>query len=404
MTKKPKNKVRLVRRDKFGRFIKASRNGSRSKGSKFKALVALPKKGVKPPARKPVALPKKSAKPSVKVAPLPRKKKVSKPPVKVVPLPRKKKGAKAPVKDAQLPRKKKGAKPTGKAAPPPRKKKGVKAPVKAAPLPRKKKGAKAPVKAAPLPRKKKGTKPPAKAAPLPRKKKGAKPPVKAAPLPRKKKRAKPPTKAAPLPRKKRKPAKAHPPRKRKHRYPSFMASAVKAETMIQEKLVTMGVLIRLTEPGIRIPVKTFINADSTVDGELRISELPDEWRTIEGLPGIIAALSEAIRGAGAFPAKPEIGGAFWISFGLRFGPKNMDEIMEMAKEYKRFRGLLQVGAHHTTAQSLAAMLNNALALRMFIDRVWAKRSLPPIQLLVRFVWTPTKTNPGRFSGEEGSTK
>jgi hypothetical protein len=214
----------------------------------------------------------------------------------------------------------------------------------------------------------------------------------------------PPSK--PLPPSK-KPARKKPKKKGpkvKRRYPSFMGNASKAETMIQDKLVSLGELIRLSESGLGISVKTFINADSTVDGELRVSDLPDEWRTFDGIPSIISAISECLRGAGAFPTDPFVGGAFWVSFGLRFGPKNMDEILEWAKEYKRFRGLLQVGAHHTTAQNLSAMLNNALALRMFIDRVWVKRSLPPAQILIRFVWTPTKVNPGRFSGEEGSTK
>ena len=97
-----------------------------------------------------------------------------------------------------------------------------------------------------------------------------------------------------------------------------------------------------------------------------------------------------------------MGGAFWVSFGLRFGPKNQHEVEEMAKFYKRFRGLFQVGAHHATAQTLSAILTNALTVRYLVERVWVKRDLPPAQLLVRFVWTPDGVRPGRFAGEEGS--
>ena len=371
--KHPKKSVPVFERDKLGRFVKAplplrkkqlpSKAPLPLRKKPLPAKASLPRRKKQLPAKAPLPLRKK---PLPAKAPLPLRKKPL--PAKA-PLPRRKK---------QLPAK----------APLPRRKKQL--PAKA-PLPLRKKPL--PSKA-PLPRRKK---PLPEKAPLPLRKK--KRPAKA-PLPRRKKQR--PAKA-PLPLHKKKPKKK-PKKKAKRRYPSFMAVASQAETMIQDKLVVLGDLMKLTEADLNATVKSFINADSTVDGELRISNLPDEWRQIAGLPSIVATISEAVRGAGAFPAKPLIGGAFWVSFGLRFGPKDLDEIMLMAKEYKRFRGLLQVGAHHTTAQSLPAMLNNALALRMFIDRIWAKRSLPPVQLLVRFVWTPKKVNPGRFSGEEGSSK
>ena len=148
-------------------------------------------------------------------------------------------------------------------------------------------------------------------------------------------------------------------------------------------------------------LKSFVNADATVDGELRIINLPDEWRKVSGLPELMGVLSKSINQMGDFPVAPTMGGAFWISFGLRFGPKDQREIEEMAKFYKRFRGLFQVGAHHTTAQQLPAIRNNALAIRMLIERVWARRELPPAQLLVRVVWTPDTKHPGRYAGEEG---
>jgi hypothetical protein len=158
-------------------------------------------------------------------------------------------------------------------------------------------------------------------------------------------------------------------------------------------------LFLLDEPDLDTDVKSFINRDSTVDGELRLRNLPDEWRSIEGLPLLVATLSEVIRATKALPHRPP--GAFWVSFGLRFGPKDEHEIEEMAKFYKRFRGLFQVGAYHTSAESIPAILNNALAVRDLVERVWAKRDLPPVQLLVRIVWTPDGKRPGRFAGEQG---
>ena len=177
-----------------------------------------------------------------------------------------------------------------------------------------------------------------------------------------------------------------------------------AEALMQNKLVVIGELMQNVEPELTVGVKSFVNKDGTADAELRVGNLPDEWRTVDGLPFIVAAISEALRGAGALPVKPPMGGAFWISFALRFGPKDLAEIQEFAKNYKRWRGLLQLGAYHTTAQSLPAMLNNALALRMFISRLWERHNLPPLQLLIRLVWTPIKVNPGRLPGEEGEAR
>ena len=227
------------------------------------------------------------------------------------------------------------------------------------------------------------------------------PPVKKKPLPVKKK---PPL----LPRKKRRlparelPAKKKPPKKR--RYPTFMGRAAAADELILSKLgVMMGALVD-AYPGLDVGVKSFVNADGTVDGELRMRDLPDEWRTVDGMPDLVAALSDAVHVMGAFPTRPTMGGAFWVSFGLRFGPKDLREVEEMAKAYKRFRGLFQVGAYHSPASVLSAILNNALTIRHLVETMWEKRDLPPVQLLVRVVWTPDGQRPGRFAGEEGSTK
>ena len=304
----------------------------------------------RPPPRKPV--PKKKF--PVAKRPLPRK-----------PLPKKKlPAAKRPLPCKPLPKKKLPV---------------AKRPLPRKPLPKKK----LPVAKRPLPRK-----------PLPKKKLPvAKRPLPCKPLPKKKL----PVAKRPLPRK---PKPKKPPTKR--RYPTFMARAAEAETIMVNKLGRMMDALVIQEPGLGVAVKSFINTDGTVDGELRIRELPDVWRTVAGMPDLVASLSEAARAMGALPKNLPEGGAYWVSHGLRFGPKDMREIEEMAKFYKRFRGLFQIGAHHTTAESLSAILNNALTIRMLVERVWEKRDLPPAQLLVRIVWTPDGVRPGRFAGEEGS--
>ena len=169
-----------------------------------------------------------------------------------------------------------------------------------------------------------------------------------------------------------------------------------------DKLGTMMSALEIQESGLDVSIKAFTNRDGTVDGELRLRELPDLWRTVAGMPDLVAALSEAARAMGALPRGVPEGGAYWISYGFRFGPKNMREIEELAKYYKRFRGLFQIGLHHTTAESLGSILNNAMTVRSLVERVWEKRDLPPAQLLVRVVWTPDGVRPGRFAGEEGN--
>ena len=344
---------------------------------------AIPRKPVapalKPASRKPNALAPKPAKPA-KPAPKPVLRKQVKPAPKQAP----RKSVKSALKPA--PRR------SVKAAPKPAPRRSVKAapkptphrPVKAAPKPASRRPVKTTLR--PAPHK------PAKPTPKPVLRK----PVKPTPKPTPRKPVKPTPK--PAPRKPRKPTKPRKPRK-PVRYPSFLARAAAAESIILDWLGHLQDLFLLDEPALDTDVKSFINRDSTVDGELRLRNLPEEWRSIEGLPLLVATLSEAIRATKALPHQPP--GGFWVSFGLRFGPKDQHEIEEMAKFYKRFRGLFQVGAYHTSAESIPAILNNALAVRDLVERVWAKRDLPPVQLLVRIVWTPDGKRPGRFAGEQG---
>src|ERR1019366_8182295 len=97
--------------------------------------------------------------------------------------------------------------------------------------------------------------------------------------------------------------------------------AAGAESKMLSKLSTMQEELNLIESELDMSLKSMTNADGTVDAELRLRNLPDDWRTVEGAPMIVGALSEAIRAMGAFPRKPDMGGRFGVSFALRFGPK-----------------------------------------------------------------------------------
>jgi hypothetical protein len=234
--------------------------------------------------------------------------------------------------------------------------------------------------------------------PIPRRRQVAKPkttPKK--PIPRRRLAVKPKTTT-------KKPAKVVKQKRPRRQYPTFISQALAAEALSLQKLSRFQDTIVIIEPEIDVGLKSFVNSDGTVDAELRLRNLPDLWRTLEGQPSLGSALSEAGRVMGAFPRQPSFGGAFWVSFGVRFGPKNEAEVEMMAKFYKRFRGLFQVGAYHTTASAVPAILNNAATVRSLVESIWDKRDLPPAQVLVRIVWTPDGQRPGRFQGEGGSAK
>ena len=398
------------RRDLLGRFsVKPSRSrvlGTRAAPAKKKSITnkQLSRKPFikKQPTKKP--LPRK---------PLTKKPRPRKPPTKK-PLPRKrwpsKQPTKKPLAKKQLPSKQTTKKPlplTKKQRP---SKQPTKKPLAKKQLPSKQ----LTKKQLPLTKKQLPSKQPTKK-PFAKKQLPSKQPTKK-PLPRKSLPRKPLTKK-PLPRRLPSKKQAHkkPPSRKlptpkliaqkiKHQYPTFMAQANAAEFMSLTKLGTMQDTLEIIEPGLDMGLKSFINADGTVDIELRLRNLPDEWRTPEGMPALVGALSEAIRAMGAFPRYPGFGGAFWVSFGLRFGPKDESEIAQMASFYKRHRGLLQVAAYHTPASAVPAILNNAVVIRSLVESIWEKRNLPPLQILARIVWTPDGKRPGRFAGEGGSAK
>lgn len=149
-------------------------------------------------------------------------------------------------------------------------------------------------------------------------------------------------------------------------------------------------------------MRTFINADLTVDGETRIAQLPDEWRTPEGIPAVMELLSQILRQIGILVPGEE-GGAYWISIGIRFGPQNDAEVGDLAEMYKRYRGMFQVASYPTTAGDPSGLQNPIVAFGMIVRSLMEKRGLPPAVVFVRLTWTPDGQRPGRYGGEKGVT-
>jgi hypothetical protein len=186
---------------------------------------------------------------------------------------------------------------------------------------------------------------------------------------------------------------------------------------MQQRLQEVMDLVMMMFPSASTSIKTAINADWTVDGELRLDGLPDELRTEEGMLEIVALVSEAFRAFHPFDQIPSMGGKFWLSFGVRFGPNNESQAKELADLYKRFRGMFQVGTYPAPAWSLGA-IQDAIApggLRTIFEGVARTVGIPPSTLLIRFIWMPgpkklwrelTRTQqstqrPGHWEREEG---
>jgi hypothetical protein len=194
------------------------------------------------------------------------------------------------------------------------------------------------------------------------------------------------------------------------------AGAKEAETLMLSKLEEAMGLVTMMFPATSMAIKSAINSDWTVDGELRVDNLPDELRTMDGMLEIIALLSEAFRAFRPFPQVPDMGGKFWISLGVRFGPNNESEIGKLADLYKRFRGLFQTGTYPMFAWNMASIQSAiAPALKTIFEGIAVRMGVPPATLLIRFIWTPgprkswkdiprmqqIKQRPGHWEGEGG---
>jgi len=237
--------------------------------------------------------------------------------------------------------------------------------------------------------------------------------------PKRKPPGRPPRKPRKLPWKPRKPREAprkprrpprEPPREPPKRKPKrklpvpptpLPPRALAAEANIQGYLVSIINVISSINPELEVGMKSFINVDGTVDGEVRISNIPDEWRVQDGLPMLAEFLSSVFKVAGVMSAGPE-GGGYYISIGCRFGPKSESELAELAEFYKRFRGLFQIACYYTSAEDLSSILNQVVGIRLMIQSLMDKRGLPPAVIFVRVTWTPDDMKPKRYEGEKGS--
>jgi hypothetical protein len=192
-------------------------------------------------------------------------------------------------------------------------------------------------------------------------------------------------------------------RKSTPKLPTIGMRSQLAEAEIQAKLLSLQGSIGRLEGGIRMAVATYINPDSTVDGELRLTNLPTEWRESGGAKALAVTLSAAFREWRAFDKVPVMGGSFWVSFTIRFGAETEEEIEELVQRYKRHRGYFQI-----TTYPLQAWLPGAIQMALVSDvggvkgmaeSLMSKRGYPPAALLVRVIWMTDDKRPGHFKGE-----
>jgi hypothetical protein len=210
--------------------------------------------------------------------------------------------------------------------------------------------------------------------------------------------------------KKRKPKKPRVPAK----LPPISQRSAEAEREIQERIVSLMESIKMLQRGLNMSMQTFVNLDGTVDGELRLSSLPREWKDEEGLPELIATLSNAFQTFPVFDRQPAMGGSFWFSVAVRFGPENEAEMGELAELYKRHKGLFQIGTYPTRADHATplqlCLTDDRMGLRGMIGGLEAKRGLPPTSILMRFIWGPdwnpdvSGKRPTHYQGEKGDIR
>lgn len=210
----------------------------------------------------------------------------------------------------------------------------------------------------------------------------------------------PPRKRKPQPKK---PPPPPPPRKRKRPKPVIIGRSEHshaANHTIEEYLAAAQLDIYASLPEASLAIKTFINADGSVDGDLRITEIPELWRTEEGFPAMAEFLSKLLTRLGTISASKD-GGRFFISLGVRFGPRDMSEIENLAALYKRFRGLFQVASHPLDASFKSGLQNAVASLSAIVKSLMEKRGLPPAVIFIRITWMPSGMTPGRYEGEAG---
>jgi hypothetical protein len=127
-----------------------------------------------------------------------------------------------------------------------------------------------------------------------------------------------------------------------------------------------------------VTIYTHVNSDGSVDGELRISELPDNLPAREAL----IVLTEGN------PIKTFKG--LWSSIGIRFSPIPDAELSE---NYTRFRGLSQESTYY--ARSSIRALDHQRSIVQLIVENMGEAGLPkPSNIYVRLHWNKMNQKPG----------
>lgn len=174
-----------------------------------------------------------------------------------------------------------------------------------------------------------------------------------------------------------------------------------ADAASQDYLGALMDLASTSMPTLELSIKSFINADGSVDSELRFGNLPDEWRDGEGTPALMAFLSQMLRVVGTLEPDAE-GGKYWISIGVRFGPQDESEAGELAELYKRHRGMFQVASHALQTDMTSGLQNAVVSIGTIVKSLQSRRGLPPSVIFIRITWLPvTDTRPHRYEGEKG---
>lgn len=173
--------------------------------------------------------------------------------------------------------------------------------------------------------------------------------------------------------------------------------SVDAERVILDKLLQAQIFVSETQPKILVGIKSFLNQDGSVDGEIRLSNLPEEWTgSPEGLVLLNSFLSDVMNRVGPI-TEP---GSYWVAFGVRFGPSSESEAGELAEIYKRFRGLFQAATHATPASIMSSIITNITnGLAVIVRALMVRRGSKPSVIFIRFTFTPDGARPQRYEGE-----
>lgn len=127
-----------------------------------------------------------------------------------------------------------------------------------------------------------------------------------------------------------------------------------------------------------VTLYTHVNADGSVDGELRITDIP------ESLP-IREALIVLTEGN---PVKTFKG--LWSSIGIRFHDIPGEEL---GKNYVRFRGLNQESTYYARS-SIPTLDHQRSIVQEIVDNMGKAGLAVPVQIYVRLHWNKANKKPG----------